>query len=67
MTLRILVGCKRVIDYAVKIKVRPDKLGVETNNVKHTLNAFVEIAIKEAVRLKEAKKASKVIAVSCGP
>ena len=67
MTLRILVGCKRVIDYAVKIKVRPDKLGVETNNVKHSLNPFDEIAIEEAVRLKEAKKASEVIAVSCGP
>lgn len=65
--MRILVGCKRVIDYAVKIKVRADKLGVETNNVKHSVNPFDEIAIEEAVRLKEAKKATEIIAVSCGP
>ncbi|KAK7106558.1 electron transfer flavoprotein subunit beta-like [Littorina saxatilis] len=65
--LRVLVGCKRVIDYAVKIRVRPDKMGVVTDGVKHSMNPFDEIAIEEAVRLKEKKLASEVIAVSCGP
>ncbi len=65
--LRILVGCKRVIDYAVRIRVRPDKLGVVTEGVKHSMNPFDEIAIEEAVRLKEGKKATEVTAVSCGP
>ncbi|XP_067945519.1 electron transfer flavoprotein subunit beta-like [Watersipora subatra] len=64
---RILVGCKRVIDYAVKIRVKPDKTGVVKQNVKHSLNPFDEIAVEEAVRMKEAKVAAEVIAVSCGP
>lgn len=63
---RVLVGVKRVIDYAVKIRVKPDKLGVVTDGVKHGLNPFDEIAVEEAVRLKEKKLASEVIAVSCG-
>ncbi|KAK3874988.1 hypothetical protein Pcinc_020115 [Petrolisthes cinctipes] len=67
MSLRVLVGCKRVIDYAVKIRVRPDKLGVVTDGVKHSMNPFDEIAIEEAVRLKEKKIAKEVVAVSCGP
>ncbi|XP_042882132.1 electron transfer flavoprotein subunit beta-like [Penaeus japonicus] len=67
MSLKVLVGCKRVIDYAVKIRVRPDKLGVVTDGVKHSMNPFDEIAIEEAVRLKEKKIAKEVIAVSCGP
>jgi electron transfer flavoprotein beta subunit len=67
MAMRILVGCKRVIDYAVKIRVKPDKTGVVTDGVKHSLNPFDEIAIEEAVRLKEKKLASEIIAVSCGP
>lgn len=67
MTLRILVGCKRVIDYAVKIRVKSDKTGVVTEGVKHSLNPFDEIAMEEAVRLKEKKLASEIIAVSCGP
>lgn len=67
MSLRILVGCKRVIDYAVKIRVRPDKKGVVTQGVKHSLNPFDEIAVEEAVRLKEKKLASEIIAVSVGP
>ncbi|XP_053214643.1 electron transfer flavoprotein subunit beta-like [Panonychus citri] len=67
MSLRILVGCKRVIDYAVKIRVKPDKTGVVTDGVKHSLNPFDEIAVEEAVRMKEAKLVSEVIAVSCGP
>jgi len=67
MSLRILVGCKRAIDYAVKIQVKSDKSGIVTEGVKHALNPFDEIAIEEAVRLKEKKLASEVIAVSCGP
>lgn len=62
-----MVGCKRVIDYAVKIRVKPDKTGVVTEGVKHSLNPFDEIAVEEAVRLKEKKVASEIIAVSCGP
>ncbi|XP_057339105.1 electron transfer flavoprotein subunit beta [Microplitis mediator] len=64
---RILVGVKRVIDYAVKIRVKPDKTGVITDGVKHSMNPFDEIAIEEAVRMKEKKLAQEVIAVSCGP
>lgn len=65
--LRVLVGCKRVIDYAVKIRVKPDKSGVVTDGVKHSMNPFDEIAVEEAIRLKEKKVASEIIAVSCGP
>lgn len=66
MALRVLVGCKRVIDYAVKVRVRPDKMGVVTEGVKHSMNPFDEIAIEEAVRMKEKKFASNIIAFSCG-
>ncbi|CAI8029921.1 Electron transfer flavoprotein subunit beta [Geodia barretti] len=65
--LRVLVGCKRVIDYAVKVRVKPDKTGVVKEGVKHSMNPFDEIALEEAVRLKEKQVASEVIAVSCGP
>ncbi|XP_056652932.1 electron transfer flavoprotein subunit beta [Monodelphis domestica] len=65
--LRVLVGVKRVIDFAVKIRVKPDKSGVVTDGVKHSMNPFCEIAVEEAVRLKEKKLAKEVIAVSCGP
>ncbi|XP_014254663.1 electron transfer flavoprotein subunit beta [Cimex lectularius] len=64
---RVLVGVKRVIDYAVKIRVKPDKTGVLTDGVKHSMNPFDEIAVEEAVRMKEKKLASEIIAVSCGP
>lgn len=67
MSLKVMVGVKRVIDYAVKIRVRPDKMGVVTQGVKHSMNPFDEIAVEEALRMKTAKKASEVIAVSCGP
>jgi len=67
MALKVLVGCKRVIDYAVKIRVRPDKLGVVTEGVKHSMNPFDEIAVEEAVRMKEKKVAKEIIVVSCGP
>ena len=65
--MKILVGVKRVIDYNVKIRVKTDGSGVETANVKMSMNPFDEIAIEEALRLKEAGKASEVIAVSVGP
>lgn len=64
---RVLVGVKRVIDYAVKIRVKPDKSGVVTDGVKHSMNPFDEIAVEEAVRMKEKKIAQEIIAVSCGP
>ncbi|XP_011504296.1 PREDICTED: electron transfer flavoprotein subunit beta [Ceratosolen solmsi marchali] len=64
---RVLVGIKRVIDYAVKIRVKSDKSGVVVDGVKHSMNPFDEIAIEEAVRMKEKKLAKEVIAVSCGP
>merc|ERR1712147_224642 len=67
MALRVLVGCKRVIDYAVKIRVKPDKLGVVTEGVKHSMNPFDEIAVEEAVRMKEKKLAKEIVVVSCGP
>lgn len=64
---RVLVGVKRVIDYAVKIRVKSDKTGVVTDGVKHSMNPFDEIAIEEAVRMKEKKLVGEIIAVSCGP
>lgn len=63
----MLVGVKRVIDYAVKVRVRPDKMGVEFKNVKMSMNPFDEIAVEEAVRLKEKKVVSEIVAVSVGP
>jgi len=65
--MRVMVGVKRVIDYAVKIRVKPDKSGVETANVKMSMNPFDEIAVEEAVRLKEKKVATEIIAVTVGP
>ncbi|CAL8077474.1 unnamed protein product [Calicophoron daubneyi] len=64
--LRILVGCKRVIDYAVKIHLRSDALGVVTEGVKHLMNPFDEIAVEEAVRMKEKKIAGDVLVFNCG-
>ena len=54
--MRVLVGVKRVIDYAVKIRVKPDKSGVVTEGVKHSMNPFDEIAVEEAIRLKASYK-----------
>ena len=65
--MKVLVAVKRVIDYNVKIRVKADNLGVETNNVKMSMNPFDEIAVEEAVRLKEAGKVDEIIAVSIGP
>ncbi len=64
--MKILVAVKRVIDHNVKVRVKPDGSGVELANVKMAINPFDEIAIEEAVRLKESGKASEVIAVSIG-
>jgi len=65
--MRVLVGVKRVIDYAVKIRVKADKTGVEMANVKMSMNPFCEIAVEQAVRMKEAGTATEVIAVTVGP
>ena len=64
--MKVLVPVKRVIDYNVKVRVKADQSGVELANVKMALNPFDEIAVEEAVRLKEAGIATEVIAVSCG-
>merc|ERR1712159_101329 len=65
--MRVLVGVKRVIDYAVKIRVKPDKTGVEMANVKMSMNPFCEIAMEQAIRMKEAGTATEVVAISVGP
>ena len=65
--MKVLVPVKRVVDYNVKVRVKADGSGVETANVKFSMNPFDEIAVEEALRLKEAGKASEVIAVSIGP
>ena len=65
--MKILVPVKRVVDYNVKIRVKSDGTGVELANVKMSMNPFDEIAVEEALRLKEAGKASEVIVVSIGP
>ncbi|MFN7024715.1 MAG: electron transfer flavoprotein subunit beta/FixA family protein [Pseudorhizobium sp.] len=65
--MKILVPVKRVVDYNVKIRVKPDGTGVELANVKMSMNPFDEIAVEEALRLKEAGKAQEIIVVSIGP
>lgn len=65
--MKILVPVKRVIDYNVKVRVKPDGSGVDLANVKMSMNPFDEISVEEALRLKEAGKASEVIVVSVGP
>ena len=65
--MKVLVPVKRVVDYNVKIRVKADGSGVETANVKMSMNPFDEIAVEEAVRLKEAGKATEVIVVTVGP
>ena len=64
--MKILVPVKRVVDYNVKVRVKSDNSGVDIANVKMSMNPFDEIAIEEAVRLKEAGVATEIIAVSCG-
>ncbi|CAO3423478.1 electron transfer flavoprotein subunit beta/FixA family protein [Azospirillum endophyticum] len=65
--MKVLVPVKRVVDYNVKIRVKADGSGVETANVKMSMNPFDEIAVEEAVRLKEAGKATEIVVVSVGP
>lgn len=65
-TMKILVGLKRVVDYTVRVQVKPDGSGVATDGVKMSINPFDEIAVEEALRLREAGKATEVIVVSIG-
>ena len=65
--MKILVPVKRVIDYNVKVRVKPDQSDVELQNVKMAMNPFDEIAVEEALRLKEAGKAEEIVIVSIGP
>ena len=64
--MKLLVSVKRVIDYNVKVRVKSDNTGVETSNIKMSMNPFDEIAVEEAVRIKEAGNAEEIIAVSMG-
>ena len=65
--MKILVPVKRVVDYNVKVRVKPDQSGVDLANVKMSMNPFCEIAVEEAIRLKEAGKAEEIVVVSIGP
>jgi electron transfer flavoprotein beta subunit len=64
--VKVLVSIKRVVDFNVKVRVRPDGSGVDTANVKMSMNPFDEIAVEEAVRLKEKGVATEIVVVSCG-
>ncbi|MCW2308738.1 electron transfer flavoprotein subunit beta/FixA family protein [Rhodobium gokarnense] len=65
--MKVLVPVKRVIDYNVKVRVKPDGSGVDLANVKMSMNPFDEISVEEAIRLKEAGKAEEIVLVSIGP
>src|SRR5881396_3411919 len=65
--MKILVPVKRVVDYNVKVRVKSDRSGVDLAGVKMSMNPFDEIAVEEAVRLKEKGYATEVVVVSCGP
>src|SRR5262252_9902794 len=65
--MKILVPVKRVVDFNVKIRVKPDGSGVELANIKMSMNPFDEIAVEEAIRLKEAGKATEIVVASIGP
>ena len=65
--MKVLVPVKRVVDYNVKVRVKSDGTGVELANVKMSMNPFDEIAVEEALRLKEAGKATEVVVISIGP
>ena len=65
--MKVLVPVKRVIDYNVKVRVKADRSGVDLANVKMSMNPFDEIAVEEAIRMKEAETATEVIALSLGP
>ncbi len=64
--MKVLVAVKRVVDFNVKVRVKADGTGVETANVKMSMNPFDEIAVEEAVRLREAGTATEIIAISVG-
>jgi electron transfer flavoprotein beta subunit len=64
--MKVLVAVKRVVDYNVKVRVKSDNTGVDIANVKMSMNPFDEIAVEEAVRLKEKGVVSEIIVVSCG-
>ena len=64
--MKILVPVKRVVDYNVKVRVKSDQTGVETANVKMSMNPFDEIAVEEAIRLQEAGTAEEIVIVSIG-
>jgi electron transfer flavoprotein beta subunit len=66
-SMKVLVAVKRVIDYNVKVRVKPDNTGVDLTNVKMAMNPFCEIAVEEAVRLKEKGVATEIVVVSIGP
>ncbi len=65
--MKVLVAVKRVIDFNVKARVKPDGSGVDLANVKMSMNPFDEIAVEEAIRMKEAGKVTEIVAVSIGP
>ncbi|MEO7026570.1 MAG: electron transfer flavoprotein subunit beta/FixA family protein, partial [Caulobacteraceae bacterium] len=65
--MKILVPVKRVIDYNVKARVKSDQTGVDLANVKMSMNPFCEIAVEEAIRIKEKGAAEEIVAVSIGP
>src|SRR5689334_3065834 len=65
-TMKIIVPVKRVVDYNVKVRIKPDGSGVDIANVKMSMNPFDEIAVEEAIRLKEKGIATEIVAVSCG-
>ena len=65
--MKVLVAVKRVIDYNVKVRVKADNTGVDLTNIKMAMNPFCEIAVEEAVRLKEKGVASEIVVVSIGP
>jgi len=65
--MKALVGVKRVVDFAIKVRVKPDNSAVDINNVKMSMNPFCEIALEEAVRQKEAKKITEIVAMTIGP
>lgn len=65
--MRALVGVKRCLDYAIKVRVNAKSTGVELKGLKMSMNPFDEIAVEEAIRLREAGKVKEVVAVSIGP
>ncbi|MBQ5459308.1 MAG: electron transfer flavoprotein subunit beta/FixA family protein, partial [Rhodocyclaceae bacterium] len=65
--MKALVAVKRVVDANVKVRVKSDQTGVDIANVKMSMNSFDEIAVEEAVRLKEKGAVTEIVAVSCGP